>query len=90
MTTYGFTLHVEGMPESDQGLMDFANALFEHAPDSTPGAMTIGFDRESNSLREAIRSAIESVRRADPSVSVVGIVLDDGQLIDELVGTTAA
>ncbi len=90
MKTFGFTLHVEGVPKSDDGFDRFCNSLFEFAPDSTPGVSRIGFDRDAGSLREAIASAIESVHRTDPSVTVVGVVLDDGQPIDALLGVTAA
>ena len=89
MTNYGFTLHVDGIPESDDGFLAFANALFEHAPDCTPGGLTVGFDRDAENLRDAVVSAVESVRRADPSVTVVGAVLDDGRRIDSLLPPAA-
>lgn len=86
MTTYGFTLHVEGVPDSDDGFEAFCNALFEYAPDSTPGVTKIGFDRRASSLREAVVSAVANVRRADPAVTVTGVVLDDGRMFDALLG----
>lgn len=90
MTTYGFMLHVEGVPRDADGFEAFCNALYPHAPDSTPGTATIGFDRDAQSLREAIASAIESVHRADPSITVTGIVMDDGAAIDRLLETAAS
>ena len=92
MTTFGFTLLIEGIPRSDDGFVAFANAVYEVAPDSTVSIDRVGFDREANSLREGVASAIESVHKADPSVTVVGVELDDGRSLDELLGpvTTAA
>jgi hypothetical protein len=85
MNIYSFSLIVEGVPETDEGFSAFTEALFPHAPDSTPSAGEISFDREATSLREAIASAIESVHQADPSIAIVGIVMEDGQPIDAVV-----
>lgn len=94
MTTFGFTLQLEGPGAVRERFSALSEALFPYAPDCTPafrsGTTYIGFDRDARSLREAVASAIESVHRADPSVTVVGVILDDGQPIDDLVGTAAA
>jgi hypothetical protein len=84
MKSHGFTLLVKGVPKDPDGFESFCNALYPHAPDSTPGTAVIGFVREAPTLRDAILSSIESVHRADASVRVVGIEIDeDGQTIDE-------
>jgi hypothetical protein len=94
MTTYGFTLQLDGMPADDAWFDQFCEAVFPHAPDSTPhrcnGINYLGFDREAPSLREAVLSAVASVHRADSSVTVVGVVLDDGQPLEDLLRTAAA
>ena len=86
MMNYGFNLMVEGVPASDDGFVAFAEAVYEFAPDSTVSIDRVGFDRDANSLREAVVSAIESVRRAAPGVTVIGVVLDDGRTLASLLG----
>jgi hypothetical protein len=92
MKTYGFTLQLEGIDED--GFEAFSEAIYGLANDCTAsfiqGTAYAGFDRDARSLREAVASAIESVHRADPSVTVVGVILDDGQPIDDLIKAAAA
>jgi hypothetical protein len=90
MKDYEFTLLVEGVPESDEGFDAFANAIFEFDSDCVPGISRIAFGRTGDSLRAAIRSAVDCVHRAAPAVTVVGVILHDGQPIDDLLGTAAA
>lgn len=90
MTNYGFTLIVEGIPDSEEGFLSFADAVYGIAPDCTVSMGRIAFDRDADSLIEAIRSAVKSIHRADPSVIVTGVVLDEGQAIDALLGVVAA
>ncbi len=90
MTTFGFTLIVEGIPTSDDGFIRFSNSVYEAAPDSTVSIDRVGFDREAKSLRKAVASAVVNLHHADPAVSVCGIILDDGQPIDQLFAPVAA
>jgi hypothetical protein len=90
MTTYGFTLQLAGVTyETFEG---FSEALYGEANDCTAsfrsGVAYAGFDRDALGLVEAVSSAVASVRRADPSVTVVGIELDDGRQLDDLLGLT--
>lgn len=84
MKTYGFCLLIEGVPPTEEGLDVFANAIYEVATDSTVGVTRVGFDRHAASLRDAVASAIRDVRSAAPSVTIIGIELDDGQMLDDL------
>lgn len=86
MKTYGFWLLVEGVPSSEEGLEAFANAIYEVAPDSTVSVTRVGFDRDAKSLRETVTSAVGNVRTAAPSVTITGIELDDGRMLDDLLG----
>ncbi len=92
MITYGFTLQLEGIDHD--GFESFTEAIYGLANDCTAsfceGIAYAGFDRDASTLREAVASAVESVHRADPTVTIVGVVLDDGQPIDDLLGIAAA
>lgn len=92
MTTYGFTLQLGGV--SQDKYEAFSEAMYGEANDCTAsfrgGVAYAGFDRQARSLLEAVSSAVASVHRADPSVTVVGIELDDGQLLDDLLNVAAA
>ena len=90
MITFGFTLQLDRASVDEVWFDQFTETVFPHAPDCTPfcrdGVAYLGFDREAKSLREAVLSAVEIVRRADRSVTVVGVALDDGQSLDALLG----
>lgn len=93
MTTYGFTLQLDVAPADNDWFDRFSEAIFPHASDCTPhrraGVTYVGFDRDAPDLRTAVLSGIESVHRADPSMTVVGVALDDGQPLDMLLGVIA-
>ncbi len=89
-TNDGFTLVIEGIPASDDGFLAFANAVYGVAPDSTVSMGRVGFDHGAAGLREAVISAEASVRKADPSVTVVGVILDDGGSLDTLLTPVAS
>jgi hypothetical protein len=64
--TYTFTLVLSGIPEVTE---DIANALYEAGCDdagvgSCDGVLTVDFDREAESLADAIGSAVKDVERA--------------------------
>ena len=88
MTTYGFTLQLAGV--AYDGFEEFSEAIYGEANDCTAsfrsGVAYAGFDRDAHSLIEAVSSAVASVGRADPKVTVVGIELDDGRSLNDLLG----
>ena len=86
MATYGFTLLIDGVSRNDEGIDAFANAVYDIAADSTVSVTRVGFDREAPTLRHAVLSAVKDIRRAAPSVTITGIELDDGRMLDELLG----
>ena len=62
--------------------VELSDRLFEAgcddgSPSSSGGVSKIGFDRESATLEEAIRSAVSDVRRAGVDVDHVEIESDD-------------
>lgn len=84
MNTHWFTLRLSGQAAEDEA---FADALYSDSRDvvigCTNGVVSASFHREATSLREAILSGIESVHKADPSVRVIALELDEGGTIDE-------
>ena len=77
MTTYSFSLILSGVNVLTD---DMANALFEAGcDDSTPGSSggvaKVWFDREAESLGDAIGSAVKDVAKAGFTVS--GVEVED-------------
>ena len=78
MTTYEFTLVLaKGTELTD----DLAEAIFEAGCDdatswSSQGIVSVGFDREADSLESAIRSAVADVQKAGCTVARVQIEAD--------------
>lgn len=73
--TYSFTLTLSGVSEITVAMAD---ALFEagcddSSPSSSGGIVTIDFDRESESLGDAVGSAIRDVERAGFKVARVEV-----------------
>lgn len=87
MTSYSFSLKLEGVPTDHEGFLDFSNAIFSPEIDLSPavisGVPEVNFTWEASGLREAITAAIAHLHRTAPSATVVGVVLDDGRPIDE-------
>lgn len=83
MSTHWFTLRLEGPSAMSE---TFSEALYEDGHDcvwgASEGMVTVAYRREAPSLREAILSAIASVHRADRSVRIVGLDLDEGTIDD--------
>ncbi len=76
LKTYTFTLVLSGISEVTE---DIANALYEAGCDdagvgSCDGVSTVDFDREAESLGDAIGSAVKNVERA--GYKVARIVVD--------------
>jgi hypothetical protein len=76
LKTYTFTLVLSGITEVT---VDIANALFEAGCDdagaeSCDGVSTVDFDREAESLGDAIGSAVKNVEQA--GYKVARIVVD--------------
>jgi hypothetical protein len=74
-TTYSFALILAGVTEIT---LPMAEALFEAGcDDSTPGSsegvVTIDFDREADSLGEAIGSAVRDVEKAGFNVARIEV-----------------
>ncbi len=74
-TTYSFTLILAGVAEIT---VDLANALFEAgcddaSPGSRDGIVSVDFDREAESLGDAIGSAVKAVERAGHAVARVEV-----------------
>jgi len=76
MTTFSFTLRINGRLE-DEAVMD---AVYASCPDSSllveGDATLLHFDREADSLHEAIRAAIADVNAAGHHVASVEIQPD--------------
>ena len=75
LKVYSFTLVLSGPSEVTEGL---ANALYESGCDdagvgSCEGVVTVDFDREAESLGDAIGSAVKDVERAGFSVARVDV-----------------
>jgi hypothetical protein len=73
MATYRFTVILAGLDEISD---DLAEALFEAgcddgSPWSSQGVAAVGFDRQSESLEQAVRSAIADVQKAGCRVAWV-------------------
>jgi hypothetical protein len=72
--TYTFILILAGVSEITE---DMAEALFAASEDSNPwssgGVVSIGFDREAESLGDAIGSAVKEVEAAGYSISRVDV-----------------
>ncbi len=75
MTKYEFTLILEGSLELTEPISDelFQAGCDDGTPDICNGVFSIDFNREANSLEEAIRSAIENVKSAGYEVRRVEI-----------------
>jgi hypothetical protein len=79
MKTYTFTLILGGSPRIDEAV---ARQLFDAGcDDALPGVRhgvsLVDFDREANSFRDAVTSAIADVRRANSQLRVSRIEPDD-------------
>ena len=88
MKVHRFTLILAGLSEMTEAM---ANALYESgcddgSPGSSSGLAHVAFDRQADSLEEAIRSAVSDVRKAGLSVERVQI---DDDALTELVDTSA-
>lgn len=87
MTAYSFTLRLGGVPTDHDGFVEFSNAIFHPDIDLSPaivsGIPEVSFGWEADSLREAVAAAIAHMHRAAPSVTVVGVLTDDGTPVDE-------
>ncbi len=87
MKTYWFTLRLDG-PAADTD--DFSEALYDDGHDcvltTSNRVVKAAFSRDADTLRDAVLSAISSVHRADSSVRVVGLEIDEeGQAIDDAI-----
>ena len=83
MNTYGFDIFLKDVLELTD---DHADALFKAGcDDGTPacsnGAAWIHFDRDAQSLEEAIRSAVAQVRAAGFQVSKIELDVDSVAVI---------
>jgi hypothetical protein len=81
LKTFTFTLVFSGANELTE---DIANALYEAGCDdagvgSCDGVLTVDFDRDAESLGDAIGSAIKAVERAGFTVARVEVARDRGQ-----------
>jgi hypothetical protein len=79
MATYRFTVILAGLSEISD---DLAEALFEAgcddgSPWSSQGVAAVAFDREAESLEQAVRSAIAGVQKAGCHVAWVKIEPED-------------
>jgi hypothetical protein len=79
VTTYRFTVVLAGLQEISDEL---AEALFEAgcddgSPWSSQGVAAVGFDRQSESFEQAVRSAIADVQKAGCHVAWVKIEPED-------------
>jgi len=79
MTTHEFTLIVEGPDLQDDS---HANALFEAGCDDATvgrvaGVQYLDFDREAESIADAVFEATETIERAVPGARVVHLEPDD-------------
>ena len=74
-----FTLFLRDVEEMTVELSDrlFESGCDDGSPSSSGGVSKIGFDRDSATLQEAIRSAVSDVRRAGVDVDHVEIESDD-------------
>ena len=74
-----FTLFLRDVDEMTVELSDrlFEAGCDDGSPSSSRGVTKIGFDRESSTLEDAIRSAVSDVRRAGVDVDHVEIESDD-------------
>lgn len=92
METFSFRIILADADEilddmTHEKLLDMSNAVFEAGcDDSSPGAscgvVHVDFDREAESLREAIESAIADVERA--GYRVARVEPDDLQVFEEI------
>ncbi len=78
-TTYHFTVILADIHEMTE---DLAKALFEAgcddgSPRSSNGVATIDFDRETESIEHAVRSAVANVQKAGCHVAGVKIEAKD-------------
>lgn len=66
MKTYGFTVALAGAPDLTDDLCDalYAAGCDDSSPYSSEGITYVPFDREADSLENAIRSAIADVQKA--------------------------
>ena len=79
MTTYHFTVILAGVDEISE---DLAEALFEAgcddgSPWSSRGVAAVVFDREAESIIQAVRSAIADVQKAGCQVAGIKIKAGD-------------
>ena len=87
MSTYAFTLRLAGVPDDHEGFVDFSNAVYRPDIDLSVGMVggvpEVRFEWAAGNLRDAISRAIAHIHASAPGVTVVGILLDDDQAIDE-------
>ncbi|MBA3311968.1 MAG: hypothetical protein M3552_08330 [Planctomycetota bacterium] len=94
MDTHSFVLQLDRTP-ADAGWFDaFIEAAFPFISDSTPyeqgGVAYLHFAREAPTLRDAVVCAVRGIRQADPAITVCGVILDDGQPLEQLFSPAAA
>ena len=83
MQTRHFTVHVADPPDVWERFDDLVDRFWadgkndDASPAMSEEHMTIGFDRESGSLEEAIRSAVAAVRSIGLEVDRVELDRDD-------------
>lgn len=90
MITHEFTLIVEGPDLQDDS---YADALFEAGCDdatigSVAGIQYLDFDREAESLADAVFEATEAIERAVPGARVVHLEPDDLVSMSEIAERT--
>ena len=75
MQEYDFTVILAGVPELTDELSErlFAAGCDDGSPSSRGGVTRVAFDRESDSLENAIRSAVANVQAAGCTVERVEI-----------------
>lgn len=87
MTAYSFVLRLDGVPSDHEGFLEFSNAIFSPDIDLSPGIVSgtpeVAFTWEAHGFREAVAAAIRHLHRTAPSVTVVGVLTEDGRPIDE-------
>lgn len=76
LATFRFTIVLEGLDDINEEL---TNRLFEAGCDDTllrscEGVVYLDFDRDANSLAEAIGSAVRDITRAGCSLSHISVL----------------
>lgn len=79
MSVYAFTVILAGVTEMTEDLAEdlFVAGCDDGSPCSSEGVAAVGFDREADSLVQAIRSAVADVQKAGCRVARVMIEPED-------------